>query len=209
MSRLSPERQREICEFWLGPLADELSFDPSYAERWFKKDAAFDEEIRQRFGRDIEQAIAGELDASAQQPTGRLALVLLLDQLTRNAYRDSPRMYDGDERALRLAHEGFANGHAQALPVLARTFLAMPLMHSEALVDQQACVARFEELLAGLPPEAKGAALGNYLATALDYARRHEHIVARFGRFPHRNALLGRTSSDEEVVFLTEPGSSF
>lgn len=189
----------DVLDFWLGPEAQRNAPEESVRKRWFQKDAAFDEEIRMMFGDIIEHAGAGQLDAWAESPRGRLALVILLDQFTRNVYRDSPQMYAHDVHAVTMAEIGIDRGEDNRLAMAERYFLYMPLMHAEDRKRQERCVVLFEAL-ADVAPQ---------FAAALKYARAHRDIVARFGRFPHRNELLGRTSTAEEIEFLKQPGSSF
>ena len=197
-------RVEEILDFWFGALPSDEVFHQEKAELWFRKDPATDEEIRVRFGALVEEALAGGLATWCEDPRGTLALVLLLDQFTRNIYRDTPRAFAGDTRALALARAAFSSGSAAALRPLERVFLAMPLMHAEDLAVQDESVALFAALSDDAPP-----ALRTLLANNHRYAVAHRDIIARFGRYPHRNAILGRASSDEEVAFLKEPGSSF
>lgn len=159
-------------------------------DKWFEKDEAFDETIRQRFEDIYERAAQGDLDAWAEDATGALALVLLLDQFPRNMYRGSPRMFATDEKALAIAKAALARGDAVTLGEDVNQFLAMPLMHSEDLGDQEACVEWMREI----GPE------------NLSFAEEHRDIIARHGRFPHRNAVLGRDSRDEEHAFLKAGG---
>ena len=190
----------DVLEFWLGP---EPQRDEPAAEvrtRWWKKDDAFDREIGATFEDAISAAGAGDLEAWLQHPRGRVAVVILLDQLTRNVFRGSGRMYDHDERAVATAVAGIDAGEDSQLRVAERYFLYMPLVHVENLALQNRSVALFEALAA------RG---GEWCASAARYARSHRDIVARFGRFPHRNALLARPSTNEERDFLREPGSSF
>ena len=146
----------------------------------------------------------GGLDDWAGTPAGRLALVILLDQMTRNAYRDTAAMYAFDPRARALSREALQNGHLDALAPIERLFLLLPLEHSEDLADQERCVAETRRLAESVAPAHRETYAG-----FVDYAIRHRDIVARFGRFPHRNAILGRPSTAEEQAFLTQPGSSF
>jgi uncharacterized protein (DUF924 family) len=195
-----------VLHFWFGE-ADAVD------ARWFKRDAGFDAAIAQRFGPAVEAALRGELDAWADDkdehgaPRGKLGLILLLDQFTRNLFRDSPRAFAGDPRALALALALIDAGDDRRLPPLQRWFAAMPLEHAEDLALQQRCVGLFEVLLA----EARAASSPHVdaLDGALDYARRHRDVIARFGRFPHRNAVLGRIDTAEEALFLQQPGSRF
>lgn len=189
-----------VLDFWFG--AGDL-----VDKRWFKGGTAFDREIEQRFGSAVDAALDGRLDGWAASTAGTLALVLVLDQFTRNIHRGTPRAFAGDARALTLAQRLVAtNAHLELSP-LRRWFAYMPLEHAEDLALQRRCVQLFEVLVADA--EATGSRHAAALAGALDYARRHRDVIARFGRFPHRNAILGRVSSAEEQAFLQQPGSSF
>ena len=182
----------EILDFWFGPAP--------HAERdvWFRKDAAFDIEIRSRFGTAMEAALAGEFADWTATPRGALARVLLLDQFTRNAFRDTPRAFAGDALALATAKATVDAGRDRTLDRYERWFLYMPFEHSEELAVQERAIALFRALAeeTGEP--------GN-----LQWAEKHAAVIRRFGRFPHRNAILGRASTPEELVFLREPGSRF
>ncbi len=181
-----PDRVSAIIEFW---------FDPAAEARWWKKVPAFDREIRRRFLEDCERAAAGALDDWQECPEGCLALVLLLDQLPRNLFRDSAKAFAADPQARAVARHAIARGFDQALTPKHQKFLYMPLMHSEALDDQRRCVELFRR--AGDDPE------------GLKFAERHMGIIERFGRFPHRNRGLGRATTEEEKAFLAGPDSSF
>lgn len=194
----------EVLVFWFGKEGLENGVDKATSERWFTKNEAFDEEIRTRFGATYEKARAGALDGWAQSARGRLALVILLDQFSRNMFRGSGRMFESDDQALALANEGIERGDDRRVGVDGRSFFYMPLMHAEDLETQERCVALFTAMRDELDGEAKANA-----AYSLDYAVRHRDIVKRFGHFPHRNALVGRASTPEEVEFLKQPGSSF
>jgi uncharacterized protein (DUF924 family) len=146
----------------------------------------------------------GERDTWLGTTRGRLALVIVLDQFSRNMFRGNQSGFAGDERALAAALEGLALGADKSLALDERIFLYMPLMHSEQLAHQQRSLELFTGLLEGQPEALRG-----YLSSSVDYARRHLEIVERFGRFPHRNAVLGRASTPEELEFLKQPGSSF
>lgn len=195
----------DLLGFWLGtPDPDGAVSDETFGRYW-RRSEAFDAEIRERFGELHARAGRGELDGWAETPRGRAALVIVLDQLSRNLHRDDPRAFDNDGKALRLALEGVERGEHLSLRPMQAYFLLMPLMHSEELAVQQRGVELFDELAARhTAPE-----LAKCFAGAADYARRHRDIVARFGRFPHRNATVGRASTPEELEFLKQPGSSF
>ena len=185
-----------VLSFWFGT-------EDRVDGRWFRRSDAFDREIATRFGASMAAALAGRLDDWAAQPAGTLALILLLDQFTRNVHRGTPQAFAGDPRALALARQLVASGGHRQLPPLQRWFVYMPLEHAEDPARQQQCVALFEALAAEAGPH------GDALAGALDYARRHRDVIARFGRFPHRNAILGRANTPDEETFLQQPGSAF
>ena len=188
---------QQVLNFWFGALGS--ADDGQLRQAWFVKREAFDREIAQRFGARVEAALAGGLKDWEHGPLGRLALILLLDQFTRNIFRQQARAFAGDARALRLALALLDGGQAQDLPPLQRWFVLMPLEHAEDLALQRRCVAEFE-VLAAVDPR---------LAGALDYARKHLDVIARYGRFPHRNAALGRASSAAELDYLSQPGAGF
>jgi uncharacterized protein (DUF924 family) len=187
-----------ILEYWLGPEASRDDPPRSVRQRWFEKSAETDAYITREYASSVEPAGRGKLDSWAASARGRLALVILLDQFTRNIHRGSGRMYEYDEKAVELTTQGLALRHDAELKAAERQFLFMPLMHSEELADQTRSVQLFESLAASAPS-----------FDSRSWAQKHRDIVARFGRFPHRNSLLGRTSTAEEIEFLREPGSSF
>lgn len=194
---LEPAEVQQVLNFWFGPLGSEL--DGELRAVWFKKDEAFDAEVQQRFGALLDQALAGGLQTWDRSAFGTLAHVLLLDQFTRNAFRGQPRAFAGDAHALRSALALIERGQDAKLSTLQRWFIYLPLEHAEDLALQQRCVALFEAL----------AGADARLAGALDYARRHLAVIERFGRFPHRNAILGRPSRAEELAYLAQSGSGF
>ncbi len=178
-------------------IADILGFcfDEGPSRRWFMKDSAFDAEVRTRLAGLHETAAAGDFESWRETAAGCVALCILLDQAPRNLFRGHARAFQTDPQALAVTRHALAQGLDRGLPQVQRVFLYLPLEHSEDLADQEHCVRLIGEL-----DEDPG---------WLDYAVRHRDIVARFGRFPHRNAILGRDSTPEEVEFLTQPGSSF
>lgn len=186
---------REVLDFWFGA--------PGSAERgntralWFTKSDATDTLIRTRFGNAVDAALRGELDHWSQDLQGALALIVLLDQFTRNIHRDTPRAFAGDAAALALAQRLTDTGLDRQLSLRERWFVYMPFEHAEDLPMQERSVALFRQLA------------DEGLAEPLDWAIKHRDVVARFGRFPHRNAVLGRPTTPEEEGFLRQPGSRF
>jgi uncharacterized protein (DUF924 family) len=193
-----------VLDFWFGALDEHGSADQEHARRWFTKDPAFDTEIRARFGELHAAAGAGELEAWRESPLGALAYVIVLDQFSRNLYRNDPRAFAGDALALDTARAALARGDDRELALDQRMFLYMPLMHAEDVASQRRCLELFSALLEGAP-----GALEPKLKNAVDFAARHLAIIERFGRFPHRNAALGRETTEAESEFLKQPGSSF
>lgn len=178
-----PSPLRAMLDFWTaaGP------------RRWFKKDAGFDADFRARFLEAHNAAARGEYDAdAAASADGALAVVLLLDQFPRNAFRDSARSFATDGQALDIAAQAIARGYDRQVAAALRPFFYMPFMHSEVLADQQRCV----ELFGYQPPEGDN----------LRFAILHRDVIERFGRFPHRNALLGRSTTEAEQAFLDSGG---
>ena len=176
----------EVLAFWFGE---------TRPRQWFAKDAAFDGLVRNRFLGLTRQALAGELDAWSMEPSGGLALVLLLDQFPRQIWRDTALAFAGDPQALVLSLKAVERGWLEAEPEQARRqFWLMPLMHSEELAVQEASLPLFSQFVD---------------ERTTDFARRHRDVIAQFGRFPHRNAALGRESSAAELAFLQTPGSGF
>ena len=189
----------EVLEFWFGTLDTSGHADAAHTQRWWKKDSAFDDELRHRFAALHEGVANGQLDTWLPLARGRLAYVIVLNQFSRNMFRGTPRMFAYDPLALRTAGDGIARGFDKSLVHDERDFLYMPFMHSENLADQDRSVALFASVENEAPtPE------GNFA-----FAKRHRDIIQRFGRFPHRNALLGRISTPEELEFLKQPNSSF
>jgi uncharacterized protein (DUF924 family) len=194
----------DVLEFW-------FPADSARANKlWWGKDPRLDAEIQERFGATLAAAKVGELDAWAASARGRAALIIVLDQLSRNIFRGDARTYENDEQAVALTLEGVARGHDLEIQPIERLFFYMPLEHSEQLEQQERCIELMRQLAAdvaselGVEPGRRDRFIG-----FIDYAVRHRDIVARFGRFPHRNALLGRASTVEEIEFLGQLGSSF
>lgn len=176
---------QEILDFW---------FNPEHQSLWFSKSDAFDQKIRQNFSKVHAQAVQAELWSWRKTADGRLAEIIVLDQFSRNLYRDQPLAFAQDGLALALAQEAISlNLDAQLNPEQ-RSFLYMPFMHSESKMMHEFALKLFQRL-------------GN--PVNLDYEKRHKKIIERFGRYPHRNKILGRESTPEELEFLDQPGSSF
>jgi uncharacterized protein (DUF924 family) len=177
-------RPEDVVEWW-------FSLDRSY---WFKRDQAFDAELRARFGDTHDAAVRGALDDWADSPRGTLALLIVLDQFSRNLYREDARAFANDDRALALARRLVTSGDIATLAPIERMFVILPFEHSEDLATQREGVAAFEAIVRDAPDDPM-------LATGLDFAKRHAAVIERFGRFPHRNVVLGRTSTAEEAAF--------
>jgi uncharacterized protein (DUF924 family) len=199
-----------IHAFWFGATADRDSDTTIIARQsalWWKKQPEADAEIRMRFAPLVARAALGELDGwlgGSSGMHGRLALILLTDQFPRNIWRGQAAAFAFDVLALRWSKETIARGLDRDARPIERVFLYLPLEHSEDLADQREAVRLFDALAGEVAPEARSAFAGY-----LDYARRHLEIIERFGRFPHRNAALGRETSAEEAAFLRQPGSGF
>jgi uncharacterized protein (DUF924 family) len=191
-----------VLRFWFGePGAPPLV----NSEKWFAGGANFDAECKEQFGALLDRVQADGLDDWRKAPRGRLALVVLCDQLARNVFRGTPRAFAMDSVAREVASQSFDAGDGARLSPVEVSFLLMPFVHAEDLVLQDRCVEGFANLIA----ETTGDDLRAYFANAHKYAKLHQAIVARFGRFPHRNAILGRTTTPEEAEFLKQPHSSF
>jgi uncharacterized protein (DUF924 family) len=203
---MADARIDDVIRFWFGAAGDSPD---ARMQRWFRPDPAFDAEIRTRFGALVDEAAAGKLTGWPATARGALALVLVLDQFPRNIFRGTARAFAHDPQALEAARSAIAEGHDRELGFLERMFLLLPFEHSEDRATQEESVAAYAALHA--EAVAAGAPAGELqtLAGALDYAHRHKAIIDRFGRYPHRNAILERTSTGEEVDFLQQPGSSF
>lgn len=198
-----------VLNFWFGACPPEDGPALGLQGQWFTKSDAFDARIRARFGATIEAALAGQLDGWAQLPLGWLALVVVLDQFTRNVFRGQARSFAGDAQARALVRAGLAQQWDQQIACMARPFVLLPLEHAEDLALQDESVARFSALLADARAAGAPEAVLRTLAGNLDYAERHQVVIRRFGRFPHRNAMLGRTSTAEEQDYLAQPGAGF
>ncbi|KAB2844100.1 MAG: DUF924 domain-containing protein [Burkholderiales bacterium] len=186
-----------VLDFWFGVPGSPEHGKPR--ECWFRKDADFDAAIRARFGSVVSEALAGGLVDWAGDPRSALALLVLLDQFPRNLFRLSAEAFAGDARARVLAREIVAARWDGGLAPVERVFVYLPFEHSEDGADQDRAVALFAAL----------AQAQSGFAGFLDYAERHREVIRRFGRFPHRNAALGRASTPAEALYLAQPGSGF
>lgn len=182
---MQDRRMWAVLDYWFLPQRHPRH--GQWRKIWFSGGAALDAEIRHRFGTDIEQALAGSYRHWTRTPLGALALCLLLDQFTRNAYRGTARAFAGDALALRVARCAVARGFDRALPPRLRTFLYLPFEHSEHLGDQHRCIGLFAR---------------SGMVVNVRWAVKHRDLVARFGRFPHRNAALGRAHTAAEIAHL-------
>lgn len=187
---------KKILDFWFGQ-PDGASYGKP-RQVWFVKKPEFDLEMRTHFVSDYEQAAAGNLDDWKNSPQSCLALILLLDQFPRNMFRGTPQAFATDWQALSTAQYAIAQGYDRQLLPVQRWFVYLPFEHSENLEHQNQAVALFEQLRDD--PDS---------ADTINYAIRHREVILRFGRFPHRNAILGRTSTPDEEAFLQQPGASF
>ena len=193
-----------LLEWWFGTSESAKQVAAQKGKLWFGKRDSQDLEARERFGDWVEQALAGGLTDWAQRPEGWLALVLLLDQLPRMIFRETPKSFSGDSRAQQLVAQGIAADFDRQLPPIQRVFIYLVFEHCENLAVQNEAVSRYIDLVAQ-QPEGDRKLFSNYLG----YAEKHQQVIARFGRFPHRNAVLGRASTAEELAFLSRPGSRF
>ena len=174
-----------VIQFW---------FEETEPKQWFIKDEVFDKLIKERFEALVTSALSGQLDRWSETAEGNLALILLLDQMTRNIYRNHPMSFAGDDMALAFCLKGVKRNDMAVLPEPQIRFLLMPMMHAEDLSIQDRSLPLFQKYCDDM---------------TYDYAVRHRDIIARFGHFPHRNAILGRPSTQEEIAFLKQPNSSF
>jgi uncharacterized protein (DUF924 family) len=185
---------QEVLDFWFGLPATEVALP-----QWFRKDPAFDAQIAQRFGPTLAQALVGGLDAWQNTPASTVALVVVLDQFTRNTRRNTPGAFAGDARALRIAQAMVARGDDRQLDCWQRSFVYLPFEHAEDLAAQAQALKLFADLALEHPTT----------ADQHRWAVKHAEIIEQFGRYPHRNLVLGRVSTPQELLFLAQPGSSF
>ncbi len=194
----------QLLDLWFGTSDDDADVGRRQSSLWWGSSAETDDLLGARFGQAATAAAAGILDHWSGSPRGRLALILLLDQLPRVIHRGAPGAFAEDAKARRLADQGLASGADGLLRPIERVFFYLPFEHSEDPADQQRSVGLFSQLADSVPEKWK-----ETFALYLDFALRHQAIIDRFGRFPHRNAILGRESTAEEIEFLKQPGSGF
>ena len=195
----------QVLDFWFGACAADGSLDPAKQKMWFGDGRNYDVDLGKRFGKLHRRAARGELDAEwAATPRGRIALIVVLDQFSRHIHRGTATAFAQDLAAQRLAVAGVEQEADRALIPVQRAFFYLPFEHAEDLELQRLGVRSFERLATEVAPAWRKEYTG-----FSDYSGRHRDIIERFGRFPHRNRILGRTSTPEEVEFLKEPGSSF
>lgn len=195
---------QEILDYWFGPLQAGEVYPEDKAKQWFGGGNDIDNDIRHRFGEQVIAATKNELDDWKKTPKGRLALIILIDQFTRNIYRGTPEAFAYDCIAQELTLEGIDQKQDQVLLPIERVFFYLPLEHSESIDVQKISVQKFHDILPTVPPEQ-----AFHFLSFEDYAWRHFKIIERFGRFPHRNKILNRESTPEEIEFLKDPNSSF
>lgn len=191
----------EVVHFWLGTAPEDIAAVNAASERWYAADDEFDAQVRDRFGATIRVARKGGFRDWEDTPHGTLALVILLDQLSRNAYRGTAEAFAGDARALAVATSVVESRLDRELGCAGRTFLYHPFEHSEDPADQERSVHLFESLVEEVPDQWR-----QFAADFVPYAHAHRDVIARFGRFPHRNAILGRKSTPEELAYLRDGG---
>ncbi len=193
-----------IHEFWFGTLDAQGRAPAERQARWFRPDPDFDRHVRGRFEADLRAAASGRRRQWEREPRSALALVLLFDQFPRNMYRGTPRAFMFDARARACLEAALEQGLERALWPIERTFLFMPLQHAEDLAAQDESVHRFEALVAEVPVDQR-----DLFEEFARYAREHREVIAAFGRFPHRNAILGRVSSETEQEYLATGGANW
>ncbi|PCI93321.1 hypothetical protein COB11_05560 [Candidatus Aerophobetes bacterium] len=190
--------------FWFGNIENKDFFPKDRANVWFSGGDEIDAEITEKFKIAIDEAYLGKFDHLGDDPRSLMAILLLLDQFPRNIYRNSPKFLEYDEKALKLCKDGLEKGLHKELSYIERVFFYLPLEHSEEFDDQIRCLKLFEELYEEVPESIK-----EPIGVSLNYAKEHFEVIKKFGRFPHRNKILGRESTDEEIKLLEAGGSFF
>lgn len=193
-----------VLNFWFGPSGNAAEIARRQRRLWFGKSAANDQAVIEQFAATLLAASAGQLDHWSNTPRGRLALIIVLDQFPHHIHRNQAQAFATDPQALALCLAALAAGENQQLAPIEQVFLYLPLEHAESNTMQDQSVLLFEKLADEAAADERA-----LFDDFLNYARKHRDVVARFGRFPHRNALLGRASTDDELEFLKQPGSRF
>jgi uncharacterized protein (DUF924 family) len=193
-----------VLAFWFGPAGSAAEIAGRQRTLWFGKSLENDQTVIRQFASVLLDATAGQLDQWVRTPRGRLALVIVLDQFPHHVHRGQPQAFATDPQALALSLDALAGAEDQQLAPIERVFLYLPLEHAESMAMQNLSVSLYEKLARDSPANERALFDG-----FLDYARKHRDVVARFGRFPHRNAILGRASTSDELEFLKQPGSRF
>jgi uncharacterized protein (DUF924 family) len=198
------QRIEDILQYWFGAQPDDPDAISHQVQLWFTANADTDRYVREHFEADLKAARTGALAKWEHSPRGRLALIVLLDQFPRNIYRGTPEAFAFDTQALRWCVEGQVCGHDRQLRPIEQSVFYLPMQHAEDLAIQERSVRCMERLVHAVPTT-----MLELFDQFLDFAVRHRDIIARFGRFPHRNEILGRVSTPEEIAFLEQLGSSF
>ncbi len=195
---------QKVLNFWFGSYVDEVSCANQQSKLWWGKDPKADRQIKENFESDLHELVQGQRDDWLHTPQARLGAIIVLDQFSRNIYRDTVQAFTQDNLALQLCRDGLASGTDLSLRPLEKVFFYLPLEHAESIELQVLSVELFKNLRNDVLPENRDLFNGY-----VDFAERHKSIIERFGRFPHRNAAMGRKSTSEEVEFLLQPGSGF
>jgi uncharacterized protein (DUF924 family) len=198
------DQPENVLAFWFGAPGNAAEVAGRQRTLWFGKSPANDQAVIDHFAATLTAATAGQLDHWAHTPRGRLALVIVLDQFPHHIHRDQPQAFTTDPQSLALSLAALAAGEDRQLAPIERVFLYLPLEHAESLDMQERSVSLYEQLAHEAAADERA-----LFDRFLDYAHKHRDVVARFGRFPHRNAILGRASTPDELEFLKQPGSRF
>lgn len=197
-------RIEDILQFWFGAFPSPYTADARKVDMWFKNGPDYDSEIFIKFGIDYERAIAGELDHWVHSYRGRLALIILLDQFSRHIHRGTEQAFAQDKKAQDLCIDGIRSGDDSQMHAIERSFFYLPLEHAEDLEKQKLSVRAYEQLVKDVPDAYQQAFKMN-----LEFARRHQFVIEKFGRFPELNEILGRESTEDELAFIIDGNYSF
>ena len=197
-------KSEDVLRFWFDDLKSDYDFPEGRFSVWFTKSPKTDETIRSQFAETVQLASTDQLDAWANKPRSCLALIILLDQFRRNIFRDTPQAFSHDAKALELSRAAVGQMFDKLLRPIERVFMYLPFEHSEQLADQHRSVELFNKLKMDSPVEIR-----EKMQSFVEYAEKHRKVILQFGRFPHRNLILGRQSSSEEIEYLKQPGSGF